>query len=55
MKQQTMRMKTRRPTAPGEILREEFWLNAQRAVDLFEARDEMDNLPKPLLKTGWLR
>jgi len=102
MKEQTMRTRTRKPTAPGEILREEFlepmgltqkeladhlgcdikvinrivnekasitvpiamklaaafktspefWLNAQRAVDLYEARDEMDDLPKPLLKTG---
>ena len=102
MKEQIVRIKTRKPTAPGEILREEFlepmgltqkqladhldcdikvinrivkekasitvpiamklaaafktsaefWLNAQRAVDLFEAREKMDDLPKPLLKTG---
>lgn len=28
----------------------EFWLNAQKAVDLFEATQNATNLPKPLLK-----
>lgn len=27
----------------------EFWLNAQKAVDIFEARKELDALPKSLL------
>lgn len=27
----------------------EFWLNAQKAVDIFEARQELDKLPKSLL------
>lgn len=27
----------------------EFWLNAQKAVDLFEARTHLRRLPKPLL------
>jgi addiction module HigA family antidote len=30
----------------------EFWLNAQRAIDLFEASKEIKTLPKPFLKTG---
>lgn len=30
----------------------EFWLNAQRAMDLFKAESEIGTLPKPLLKTG---
>jgi addiction module HigA family antidote len=30
----------------------EFWLNAQREVDLFNAEANMQKLPKPLLKTG---
>jgi len=98
----TTRLRSRKPTSPGEILREEFlepmgltqkqlaehidcdikvinrivnekaaltvpialklaatlktspefWLNAQREVDLFNAEADMHNLPKPLLKTG---
>lgn len=97
-----MRQRTRKPTPPGEILREEFleplgmtqkglaghlkcdikvinrivngrsaitaemalklgaafrtspdfWLNAQKAVDIFEARQRLIRLPKPLLKAG---
>jgi antitoxin HigA-1 len=27
----------------------EFWLNAQRAVDLYRASQEVGNLPEPLL------
>ncbi len=27
----------------------EFWLNAQKAVDLFEARSRVSKLPKPLV------
>ncbi len=27
----------------------EFWLNAQKAVDLFEARSKLGKLPKPLV------
>jgi addiction module HigA family antidote len=27
----------------------EFWLNAQKAVDLYEARSYLRHLPKPLL------
>ncbi len=99
---QSLRKSTRKPTSPGEILREEFlvpmeltqkqlaerigcdikvinrivneqttvtvpiaiklgaafnttpdfWLNAQRAVDLYEASKEIKTLPKPFLKTG---
>lgn len=30
----------------------EFWLNAQKAVDLFEARSHLRRLPKPILATG---
>ena len=30
----------------------EFWLNAQRALDLFHAEADIGALPKPLLKTG---
>ena len=30
----------------------EFWLNAQRALDLFEASKDQTALPKPLRKTG---
>ncbi len=97
-----MRQRTRKPTPPGEILREEFleplgmtqkglaehlkcdikvinrivngrsaitaemalklgaafrtspdfWLNAQKAVDIFEARQRLNRLPRPLLKAG---
>lgn len=93
-----MKQRTRKPTPPGEILREEFlgplgmtqkqlaehlgcdikvinrivngrsaitaemalklgsalrttpdfWLNAQKAVDIFEARQRMKRLPRPL-------
>lgn len=99
---QTLRKGTRKPTSPGEILREEFlspmkltqkqladrigcdlkvinrivneqtsitvpiaiklaavfntspefWLNAQRALDLFKASKEIKKLPVPFLKTG---
>lgn len=102
MKEKNLKLRTRKPIGPGEILREEFmvpmelsqkelanhlgcdikvinriingratltvpmamklaaafkmspefWLNAQRAVDLYEAREEMADLPKPLLKAG---
>ncbi len=30
----------------------EFWLNAQKAVDLYEAARRTPSLPKPLLKAG---
>ena len=30
----------------------EFWLNAQKAVDLYEARGHLRRLPKPLLAAG---
>lgn len=30
----------------------EFWLNAQQAIDLFESRVDLINLPEPLLKVG---
>ena len=30
----------------------EFWLNAQKAVDLFEARSRVRSLPDPVLATG---
>ena len=30
----------------------EFWLNAQRVMDLYEAAEEMENLPTPIRKTG---
>ena len=30
----------------------EFWLNAQKAVDVFAARKRIRRLPKPLLETG---
>jgi addiction module HigA family antidote len=30
----------------------EFWLNAQKAVDLYEARSHLRHLPKPLPATG---
>jgi antitoxin HigA-1 len=30
----------------------EFWLNAQKAVDLFAARKRIRRLPKPLSETG---
>ncbi len=30
----------------------EFWLNAQKAVDLHQAASQLPNLPKPLLRTG---
>ena len=28
----------------------EFWLNAQRVMDLYEAAEEMENLPTPIKK-----
>ena len=28
----------------------EFWLNAQRVIDLYEAAEEMENLPDPIKK-----
>ncbi|MGA7613833.1 MAG: HigA family addiction module antitoxin [Thermoanaerobaculia bacterium] len=30
----------------------EFWLNAQKAVDLYDATIRIGRLPKPLRKTG---
>jgi len=30
----------------------EFWLNAQRAVDLYKAEDKLDELPRPLKKVS---
>lgn len=30
----------------------EFWLNAQKAIDLFAARKRVRRLPKPLSKVG---
>lgn len=30
----------------------DFWLNAQKAVDLFEARKGLSSLPKPISKVG---
>ncbi|MCL4809193.1 MAG: HigA family addiction module antidote protein [Thermoanaerobaculia bacterium] len=98
----TNRLRIRKPTSPGEILREEFlvplgltqkaladhlgcdvkvvnrivngrcavtaemalklgaafrtspdfWMNAQRAVDLYEAAGHVSNLPRPLLKAS---
>jgi len=98
----TNRLRHRRPTSPGEILREEFlvplglsqkaladhlgcdvkvvnrivngrcavtaemalklgaafrtsaefWMNAQKAVDLYEAAEHVPELPKPLLKAS---
>jgi addiction module HigA family antidote len=30
----------------------EFWLNAQKAVDLHEARAQLRRLPKPILRAG---
>ncbi|MGK2858979.1 MAG: HigA family addiction module antitoxin [Thermoanaerobaculia bacterium] len=30
----------------------EFWLNAQKAVDLFRARMSVDELPRPVLKAS---
>lgn len=98
----TNRRRIRKPTSPGEILREEFlvplgltqkaladhlgcdvkvvnrivngrcavtaemalklgaafrtspdfWMNAQRAVDLYEAAGHVSNLPRPLLKAS---
>jgi addiction module HigA family antidote len=30
----------------------EFWLNAQKAVDLYRAASHLSNLPKPLLRAG---
>lgn len=98
----TNRLRSRKPTSPGEILREEFlvplglsqkaladhlgcdvkvvnrivngrcavtaemalklgaafrtspdfWMNAQRAVDLYEAAGHVVNLPRPLLKAS---
>ena len=30
----------------------EFWLNAQKAVDLYEAARELPELPKPLLRAN---
>lgn len=98
----TNRLRSRKPTSPGEILREEFlvplgltqkaladhlgcdvkvvnrivnercavtaemalklgaafrtspdfWMNAQRAVDLYEAAGHVSNLPSPLLQAS---
>lgn len=33
-------------TTPG------FWLNAQKAVDLYRAAQKLHDLPEPLLQTG---
>ena len=30
----------------------EFWLNAQKAVDLYEAANQLARLPKPLLRAS---
>ena len=30
----------------------EFWLNAQKAVDLHQAASRLSSLPKPLLRAG---
>ncbi len=30
----------------------EFWLNAQKAIDLFEAKKNLGTLPKPIRKVG---
>jgi addiction module HigA family antidote len=30
----------------------EFWLNAQKAVDLFRAESQVSNLPPPVLKAS---
>ena len=30
----------------------DFWLNAQKAIDLFEARKGLSSLPKPIHKVG---
>jgi antitoxin HigA-1 len=30
----------------------EFWLNAQKAVDLYQAARHLDKLPEPLLKAS---
>lgn len=30
----------------------EFWLNAQKAVDVFEAQKSVGKLPKPIFKAG---
>lgn len=30
----------------------EFWLNAQKAIDLFHAANRLSQLPKPLLKVS---
>jgi len=30
----------------------DFWLNAQKAVDLYEARKTLGGLPKPINKAG---
>ena len=30
----------------------EFWLNAQKAVDLYRAKRDLDALPEPLLKAS---
>ena len=30
----------------------EFWLNAQKAIDLFRARQSVDELPRPVLKAS---
>ena len=98
----TNRLRSRKPTSPGEILREEFlvplgpsqkaladhlgcdvkvvnrivngrcavtaemalklgaafrtspdfWMNAQRAIDLYEAAGHVENLPRPLLRAS---
>ena len=30
----------------------EFWLNAQKAIDLYEAANQLTKLPKPLLRAS---
>lgn len=30
----------------------EFWLNAQRVIDLYEASEELKELPSPIKKAG---
>jgi len=30
----------------------EFWLNAQKAVDLYRALDKVEKLPEPILRAG---
>jgi len=30
----------------------EFWLNAQKAIDVFEAKKTIEKLPEPIFKAG---